>query len=402
MKLFSILIIILIAISITFGGIFFVLQYITSQPSFVEAPTKEVIKEETPKTQQPVEMENVYGIQIQKKCVAKLQDFVKSYGADYSKCLQEFNFNEKFCAGFNPDTQGLANFNVVVILDSSGSMAEKIDDVSKSDIAKKSIADFFAKMPQGVNTGLVVYGHKGSNSTADKELSCKGIEEVVRLGNNNYSSIISSMNAFSPKGWTPIAGSIDFAKNIFQKSGEGNKNYLILLSDGGESCDGDPVLSAENLKIQLTGLKFIVIGFATDDQTKNTLTDVAKFGGGEYLDASNASSIAQAFNDQLLLIKKDCLKMTLFKLFSGNNTNNLNNAKCWLDSYQKEAKDFTENFVEKTFDSSCNIDVSKAIQARQNDFWLKKQEIEEDSNTTYKKIEIDFNNQLKALDSIVF
>lgn len=404
MKLFPILIIILIliVILIVLGGIFFALQYIAEQSSFIETGVKEVKKDETTKTQEPIIMENVYGVQIQKKCVAKLQDFIKTYGADYTKCLAKFNFNEKSCAGFNPDTQGLADFNVVVILDSSGSMAEKIDDQSKIDIAKRSVSDFFAKMPQGVNTGLVVYGHKGSNSTADKVLSCNGIDQVVKLGNNSYNSIISLMNAFSPKGWTPIAGSIDFAKNIFLNSGEGNKNYLILLSDGAESCDGNPILSAEDLKLQVPGINFIVIGFSTDEQTKNILTDIAKFGGGQYLDANNSASIARVFNEQLLVIKKDCLKMTLFKLFSENSANNLNNSRCWLDSYQKEVNDFTEDYVEKTFDSSCNIDISKALQARQNDFWLKKQELEENSNTTYKAIEIDFNNQLKILDSVTF
>lgn len=403
MKFFTILIIVLAIFSTIFVGIFFALQYISKQPNPPTEPEVKVEEKEVPKKEEVViEMQKVYGIEIQKKCVSKLEEFIKNYGVDYSKCLSDFNFDEQYCGGINPDTQGLSNVNVVVILDSSGSMSEKIDGQSKSDVAKWAISNFLTKMPQGVNTSLVVYGHKGSNLYSEKDLSCRGVEEVVKLGNNNYNNIISAMNGFSPKGWTPIAGSIDFAKNIFQKNGTGNKNYLVLLSDGAESCDGDPVLTAEDFKIQVPGTKFIVIGFATDAGTESTLSNIAKYGGGTYLDADDSSDIAKIFNEQLLVIKKDCLKMTMFKLSSGNSTNNLNNTKCWLDLQQKETKLFTENIVEKSFGSICNLEISKALQSRQNDFWLKKQAIEEANAKKYKKIEADFNAQLKILNDTRF
>ena len=340
-----------------------------------------------------------YGVEMQNKCFEQLQNFISRNGADYSRCLVGFDFNEEYCGGFNPDTQGLSDINLIVILDSSGSMAEEINSRQKIDIAKEAVSDFMTKMPKGVKTGLVVYGHKGSNSSANKGLSCKGIEEIIKLGVNNTDSIISAMDSFKPQGWTPIAESFNFAKNIFKKDGIDNKNYLILVSDGIESCDGNPLIAAEDLKLEVPGVKLNIIGFSNDYQTRASLEKIATWGGGSYISAGDSSDIASAFNDQLLVIKKDCLKMTLFKAFSMNNTNSLNNLNCWLDSYNKESQDFKAN-ISKTIDAECSSEVSEALLVKDKEFWNKKQDLEEKNNAIYKNIESNLNSQLKELEAV--
>lgn len=333
------------------------------------------------------------------KCFAQFQDFIKDHGANYSECLVDFDFNEEYCSGFDPDTQALSDVNIVVILDSSGSMAEEIYSEAKIDIAKKAVSDFLTKMPQGVNTGLVVYGHKGSNSITDKDLSCKGIEEVVKLGRNNYSNIISAMNSFQPKGWTPIAGSLDFLKNIFNSKGENNKNYLILLSDGAESCNGDPLVATENLKLEIPGIKLIVIGFATDSSTQQFLTRIANAGGGLYLNANNSSEIAEAFNDQLLMIKKDCLNMTFLKMSSRYDVNKSNNLNCWLSAYKKESNDFEASVLQKSIDPECISEISDVLRVRHTEFWRQKQDLEQKNDVIYNNLKSELNNQLKSLEN---
>jgi len=337
----------------------------------------------------------VYGIEMQNKCFDKFEEFIKSYGADYSKCLAPFDFTEEYCGGVDPATEKLSSVNILVILDSSGSMAEAIDKDTKINIAKKAISDFLIKMPQGVNTGLIVYGSKGSNS---KSLSCSGIEEVVKLGKNNSGNVISSMNSFYPLGWTPLAGSIDFAKNIFMENGTGNKNYLILVSDGIETCDGDPLISAENLKFEVPGIKLEVIGFTKDNATRDFLKKIAIRGGGNYLSASGAAEISKALNEELLLIKKDCLYTTFYQMASRYNNNYFTNLNCWLDAQKQESNDFNLNIENKFVNAECNVEISKALGARQNEFWYQKQTLLENNQATYRKIQNEFNNQLKELD----
>ena len=250
-----------------------------------------------------------------------------------------------------------------------------------------------------MNTGLVVYGHKGSNSEADKSLSCKGIEEVVKLGPNNSSNIITAMNSFNPKGWTPIAGSLDFAENIFKNTGTGNKNYLILVSDGVESCDGDPLAAAGALKAGIPGIKLNVIGFTSDKKTHDFLQKIASSGGGSYLDAASSSDMVKAFNKELLAIKEDCINVTLLLVSSRYNANYIDNLNCWLAAYKKESNDFTTNLSHKPIDAECNIETADALRARQDEFWYEKEALTEKGDAAYKKIESDFNNQLKSLES---
>jgi hypothetical protein len=355
-------------------------------------------------TQTPVkkigEKTTVYGMEIQNKCFSKYDDFIKTFGADYQKCLADFNFNEEYCGGFDPTTDAVSNINIVVILDSSGSMAERIDGETKIDVAKKAVSEFLVKIPQGVNTGLVVYGQKGSNSSTDKSLSCSGIEEVVKLGRNNNNNIITAMNSFSPRGWTPIAGSLDFAKNIFKTGARGGKNYLILVSDGIESCDGNPLTSAKSLKSEIPGIKLNVIGFTSDTATHDALQKIASGGGGSYLTANNSADITKAFNDELLIIKKDCLVVTNVQMTLRYKSNYINNLNCWLSAYDKESKDFTENITDKFIGSDCNQEIANVLKARQNDFWYKKEALAEKNDAIYNKMQADFIEQLNALNNV--
>jgi hypothetical protein len=355
--------------------------------------TKELIKKAGEKTA-------VYGAEIQNKCLPKYDDFIKTYGGDYQKCLADFNFNEKYCGGFDPATDAVSNINIVVILDSSGSMAERIDSQAKIDVAKKAVSEFLTKIPQGVNTGLIVYGQKGSNSVADRSLSCSGIEEVVKLGRNNNENIITAMNSFSPRGWTPIAGSLDFEKNIFYNGVKGGKNYLILVSDGIESCDGNPLASAKILKSEIYGIKLNVIGFTDDTVTHDALQKIASGGGGSYLTANNSTDITKAFNDELLIIKKDCLVVTNVQMTLRYKSNYINNLNCWLSAYDKESKDFTENVENKFAGSDCNPEIANVLKARQNDFWYKKEALAEKNDAIYNKMQADFIEQLNALNNI--
>ena len=345
----------------------------------------------------PDRPETAYGVAMQKKCFDGFQGFIKNNGEDYSKCLVDFEFNDEYCGGFDPETQALSDENVIVILDSSGSMAEKTYLEEKIDVAKKAVSDFLTQMPQTVNTGLVVYGHKGSNSTADKSLSCNGIEEVVKLGTNNNSKVIAAINSFSPRGWTPIAGSLDFAKDIFSQKNPNDKNYLILVSDGVESCDGDPLVAANNLRLAIPGVKLSIIGFDTDHTTREFLTKIAAMGGGSYVDAYGSADMADAFNKQLLLIKKDCVSVTITKMSLRYNENNLGNLNCWLAASQKELDVFNTSITQEFADAECSQEVSDAIVARQTEFWYKRRDIEDENDVIYKKIEADLNNKLKAL-----
>ena len=66
---------------------------------------------------------------------------------------------------------------------------------------------------------------------------------------------------------------------------EGEVNKIVLVSDGIETCGGDPVAAAEELNRSGIEVEIDVVGFGVPDDEADQLRDVASAGGGEYFDA---------------------------------------------------------------------------------------------------------------------
>ncbi|MGP9039886.1 VWA domain-containing protein [Cytobacillus kochii] len=182
--------------------------------------------------------------------------------------------------------------NVEILLDASGSMANVIDGKSMMDIAKESIAEFAKNLPEEANIALRVYGHEGSGSDADKSLSCKSNELVYDMGSYNEGKLSDAMDKFNPAGWTPLAKAIEEAeKDLSKLGGENNTNIIYLVSDGVETCDGDPSQAAKNLAG--SGIQPIVnvIGFDVNADGQKQLKEVAKAAEGIYSNARNQSEL---------------------------------------------------------------------------------------------------------------
>lgn len=92
---------------------------------------------------------------------------------------------------------------------------------------------------------------------------------------------------------TPIALSLN---KVMQdaKSVEGPVT-VVLVSDGEETCGGDPEQSIKTLINKGVAVNVNIIGFAIDEFTlKDTFTKWAEIGHGAYFDASNASQLAES------------------------------------------------------------------------------------------------------------
>ncbi|PTX58130.1 Ca-activated chloride channel family protein [Melghirimyces profundicolus] len=173
--------------------------------------------------------------------------------------------------------------NIVILLDASGSMADKVDGGVKMDLAKSSVQDFVSNMPEGAHISLQVYGHKGSNSKSDKQISCNSIEEIYPLGAYDQTRFQSSLKSLKPAGWTPLAGAIQKAeKTLAGHTGDNTQNVVYVVSDGIETCDGDPVAAADKLHHSNIQAVVNIIGFDVDNEGQQALLEVANAGGGEY------------------------------------------------------------------------------------------------------------------------
>lgn len=190
------------------------------------------------------------------------------------------------------------NTNISILLDASGSMAQKIGRKTKMELAKEAINTFVASMPEGANVSLRVYGHKGSNSDGDKELSCGSSELVYDLKPYNDADFANALGSFQPTGWTPIANAINEAKKDFEKADKSGENILYIVSDGVETCDGDPVAAAKSLHDSNIAAVVNIIGFDVDSAGQKQLMSVAEAGGGEFETVETAEDFNKIWEEE--------------------------------------------------------------------------------------------------------
>ena len=190
--------------------------------------------------------------------------------------------------------------HVVLLLDASGSMAGQLSGKSKMSIAKTESARFLDALQKDVPVGMIVYGHKGNNSKAGKAESCDSFEWVHKMGSSK-SQLEKSIKALKPVGWTPLADALDYTKSELEKLPKSNKDkesipIVYLLSDGKETCGGDPVASAKAL--HESGVKAVVnvIGFDVDKATREELEAISEAGGGKYFPAKDAKALRKQLN----------------------------------------------------------------------------------------------------------
>lgn len=188
--------------------------------------------------------------------------------------------------------------NIAILLDASGSMAQKIGGKTKMELAKEAVNQFVASMPEGSNVSLRVYGHKGSNSDSDKKLSCDSTEVVYDLKPYSESEFKSSLGKFQPTGWTPIAKAISETKADFEKANKPGQNIIYVVSDGIETCDGDPVKEAKELHDSNIDAVVNIIGFDVDSNGQKQLISVAEAGGGKYETVNTAEDFKKIWEDE--------------------------------------------------------------------------------------------------------
>jgi len=198
--------------------------------------------------------------------------------------------------------------NLVFILDASGSMWGHVESKHKIVIAKQVMTELIQELPSGLNTGLVAYGHR-------RKGDCNNVEELVPLGPLDKERMIEIIKAINPKGKTPITHSIQITAERLKA--QEDETTIVLVSDGKETCDGDPCGLVKELK--KTGIKIVlhVIGFDVSDAEREQLKCIAESGGGTYFTANTAKQFSMAARKIMAETK---YKGSYLKIFSVKNS----------------------------------------------------------------------------------
>jgi hypothetical protein len=191
-------------------------------------------------------------------------------------------------AGNASNAQGVTasgDINISLILDASGSMAAKVEEQkTRLDVAKEVLSDVIDRLPKNVRVELQVYG------TAPKaKVDCQDTKVLAPLGPVNAAALKNAIAALNPSGYTPIAYSLERAAASLPK---GRNNSLILVTDGIESCNGDPCAVASRLSAEGLVTRSFVVGFGLDLDKSKFLSCV-----GKYYPASDRRALQEALKE---------------------------------------------------------------------------------------------------------
>lgn len=234
------------------------------------------------------------------------QNYYNNYSAPYYVASNQVN-------SLSVDT-------IELVMDYSGSMANWIE------VAKRSMVSIIAQIPQSVNLGFRVFGHdnygrNSYNSSTIQEVAkivkkgkknivktlksplgsttgvCAATEQVAPVMSANSRSVITGMNSVRVGGATPLVFALDRA--IYQDFAIFDLNTpkkVILITDGGENCGGDPCEFARRLMAKRSDVHIDVVLVSSSSKA---LTCLASTTGGHFYNINNLADFTTTINKSI-------------------------------------------------------------------------------------------------------
>jgi len=199
------------------------------------------------------------------------------------------------------DTPILKKAHYAILVDASGSMAAKVGNKTRMEAAKEAVLEFAQQVPKDATLSLRVYGHKGSNSESDKVVSC-GSTETLYNASFDGAKFKEALTQVKPVGWTPIALGLQSVKEDIPV--DAGDVVVYVVSDGIETCGGDPVQEAKKLVSEDIQTVVNIIGFDVDQEGQRLLKEVAKAGNGEFTYVNSERDLKKYMRAQYEEIQK--------------------------------------------------------------------------------------------------
>lgn len=181
--------------------------------------------------------------------------------------------------------------HIEIILDASGSMLGTSDGVRRIDTAHQALAAMVQQLPGDTQVALRTYGRQRSNDCTDTEL----VQPFAPL---DQQQLIAQIQKIIPvvRAKTPLARSLQQVVSDTQRID--SDVMVLVVSDGDETCDGDPVQVAQQIHAGSSQIRISVIGFHVEpEEWRARLRAIADQGGGSYFDAADTQQLTDALRN---------------------------------------------------------------------------------------------------------
>jgi len=174
---------------------------------------------------------------------------------------------------------------VIIAIDGSGSMAGRIGDQTKLALARQSALGFIDGLPSTVQASLLVFGQQGDNSEAGKAKSCRAVDVLAPMSTDR-AGLTAAVKQVRAIGWTPLAAGLERAQSLLDPAAKPGEQVIYVVSDGEETCGGDPVAVARRINGGNMRAVVNIIGFGLPSESVAALKAVADAGGGGFVNVS--------------------------------------------------------------------------------------------------------------------
>lgn len=182
------------------------------------------------------------------------------------------------------------HINIIFILDCSASMNKIIGPVRKIDIARRTVETIIGELSResheagSMKTALRVFGSKYFKWKQNCDDT--SLEVVLDDIERTRPAILEKVRATTAKGQSSLSLSVEALKGDFPEE-ESQSNFIVIVSDGDESCGGGPCSAVRELVGVNQGISVNTLGVETDPAGYENLNCMAEAGNGLYFDSKD-------------------------------------------------------------------------------------------------------------------
>lgn len=177
--------------------------------------------------------------------------------------------------------------NLMIVFDASGSMWGQIGGRTKIELAREALSSVLSEVEPQMEVGLIAYGHRVRGQCSDIELVVP-MDDAMRT----VPQILAFTARVNPRGMTPLTDSVLMAAERMGYTEQAAT--VVLLTDGIETCAGDPCALGRMLAQQGIDFRAHVVGFDLTDAEQRQVSCLAEETGGLFLAANDADTLRDA------------------------------------------------------------------------------------------------------------
>jgi hypothetical protein len=224
--------------------------------------------------------------------------------------------------------------NLLFVVDRSGSMNCNLPPITDSATCERTPVqvDFTQDNKWKVVTGVIKAGFAALPSTASAGLAFFNNDDYCGVNSKPSVAIrrvdaaqISALGAGldgapTPKGGTPVVGALMVAyRHLHEQANVTGNKFVVLLSDGAESCDKDqvPLLLQKVPEALSVNIRTFVIGAPGSEPARAILSEIAHLGGtATRADCAHGGTVADRGDCHFDMTTSQSLSQDLARTFS--------------------------------------------------------------------------------------